>query len=348
MGAADIHLHEHFRRTTGGQELPKDFDIYQFLTQPSLFDPMTRQFTRDLDRIHSSWSGSDDWPYAGVVRAAHTLIDQDCRRKDGTSKLDLSGVPIFMHCLAVADDAFRLAKMFGFSDHEATTVWLAGLCHDYLEGAKGDPVRLVDRTQKMGALFNSHDNDVTNLAIMLSKTDPAMPYLVYSGHIGCLDGFSDVSTEKAQFAAWLIKFCDSSHNRRPDRNQFLDTMREEAQALRDQGQILNAQVLEEKIESKFNKLRMYDLNIALMAAKMGRRVPADTTMIDFVVGPLGKKFRDPKSRYDSALRVGLGDDQYLMLGLRLLEMSKQAANENTAPTTSLRRIPAAPTPPAAA
>lgn len=327
MGAAEIHLHTIFQEASGGIALAPGFDIYDLLTQPSLFDPMTRRFIPDLNRLHTSWTDQPDWPHAEFVRSAHTLITADCTsKKTGQPKMDHSKkVPLFMHCLAVADDSFRLCKLFGFDDHEATAVWLAGLGHDYLEGAKGDAVQLVHRAQTMATLFNAHDPDVTNLVIGLSKTQVEMPYLVYSGQIGNQSTFPETSTRKAQIAAWLIKFCDSSHNRRADRNQYLDDMKENAQTLRAQGKVLEAMVLEEQVEHKFDKLRMYDINIAMMAAKIGGRIDGDTTCVDFLLSNMGTKFRDPK--YDSALRRGLGEGEYVRY--QALNQMRNPANENT-------------------
>lgn len=318
MGHADHRLQAAFKDIAG---VDTAMSLYDFLTRPVLFDPATRRFVTDLNHLHTSWSPTPNWPHASVVHDAHRLIQEDCK-----DQIDKSGVPLFFHSLNVADDAFRLAKLRGFDNHEATTVWIAALCHDYLENAK-DEVDLAYRTQTMWSTFQHHDPDIVNLVIMLTRTQKDMPYLIYSGQIGRTQDFTENSTDKAPFAAWLIKFCDSTNNRRSDRNRYLDDMRENAEVLRTEGKILDAMDVEEQLERKFQKLRMYDINIAMMAAKMGHAIDGQSTTLDFLLSPLGKKFRRPD--YEATLKRGLGEGEYARYHTRL--QTSLAANENGNP-----------------
>lgn len=143
-------------------------------TNKTLFEPATRKYLPQLNLLHTSWLDTppdQPWEYQDVVRAAYQLIRADNLKADGSPRLDYSDVDMFLHCNCVADDSFRLAKLMGFDDKEATTVWIAALCHDYLENAKNE-VDLADRTKKLAALFKNHDHDILNLVVTLTDFDP--------------------------------------------------------------------------------------------------------------------------------------------------------------------------------
>ncbi len=293
--------------------------LVDVLDHPSLFDPITHDYASELRILQGSWSSRTDWPYHRYVFRAYKLI-----YKEYEGKQDKSGAPLFHHPMNVASDSYRMARLFGFDQMDATTVWIAGLCHDYIEDAKDHKTRLL-RQNKIGTLFNDHDPDVLNLVLMLSNFDKGQTYFQYVEKIGSKSGFTDQSTVKAQIAALILKYRDCGHNARPDRNRYILERQAQAefqmQAGGPQEAINNARETLDWVKKKQTKIKMYDMVMALMVSKLKGLIgaedglPIDATMIDFLLTPDGIPYRI--SDYHDARVIGLGEQGVQILKDRI-------------------------------
>lgn len=285
--------------------------IENFLDDPSLLDRATQRFIPDLDRLRTSWTRRPIWEHAKYIKRAHDLIKKDYgnERERGGKTL------MYFHPFEVADNAFRMCKMFGFNDREATTIWIAALCHDYLERGKQDD----DYQRRVAVLheaFDSHDPDIFNIDYMLTNRDKSRPYFKYVEQIGRTDGFTPQSTYKAQIGVCIVKDCDSGHNGVKSRNLYLDHDLAVANALERNPDPAKQELGRQKaakVAATKTKVQMYPINQAFMRAKIKGLLgiegglPIGATMVDFLVMPEALPYQI--NQYQSAREVGLGPEE---------------------------------------